>query len=186
MRVLQVNSHGQPLHFIDLMRACGLLWEGKATLLIDDPERTLRSPSWETPFPLVIMLTQYYSPIRRNNRPSRMMIFARDGWQCQYCSISVTRQNASLDHLIPRDWYRKKGEPQANAHKWENLVTACHRCNGKKGNRLPEECGMYPKNTPRPPDPLRTPWAAPLPYHPLQREYVAQIYKLDPQTMLPL
>jgi len=33
---------------------------------------------------------------------------------------------------------------------WENLVTCCHDCNNRKGNRTPEEAGMKLLRLPRP------------------------------------
>jgi len=40
----------------------------------------------------------------------------------------------TLDHVIPRS----KGGPDS----WENLVTACHKCNGRKGDQSLSESGM--------------------------------------------
>ena len=31
---------------------------------------------------------------------------------------------------------------------WGNIVTACTRCNLRKSNRLPHECGMQPMSKP--------------------------------------
>ncbi len=39
-----------------------------------------------------------------------------------------------MDHVIPRS--------RGGHTCWENVVTACERCNGRKGNRTPEEAGM--------------------------------------------
>ena len=34
---------------------------------------------------------------------------------------------------------------------WENVVTACGDCNLRKGSRLPRECAMFPRGSPRQP-----------------------------------
>jgi 5-methylcytosine-specific restriction endonuclease McrA len=39
-----------------------------------------------------------------------------------------------LDHMIPSS--------RGGAHTWTNLVTACKRCNAKKGDFTPEEAQM--------------------------------------------
>jgi len=60
---------------------------------------------------------------------------------------------------------------------WENVVAACRRCNHRKGDRLPWEAGMYPRNTPKEPTMVQVAWAGRL-THPLQREYVAAWHKV--------
>ena len=37
---------------------------------------------------------------------------------------------------------------------WDNVVTACGKCNLRKGSWLPQECGMYPKRRPERPNSL--------------------------------
>ncbi|MEK0189640.1 HNH endonuclease, partial [Microcoleus anatoxicus] len=64
-----------------------------------------------------------------------------DAHSCQYCSY--TGDDLTLDHVIPRS--RGGGES------WENLVTACMRCNVKKGSRTPKEAGMLLRYPPRKP-----------------------------------
>jgi hypothetical protein len=39
------------------------------------------------------------------------------------------------------------------------VVTACSTCNTRKGNHLPEECGMHPWVTPREPHFVHLSWA---------------------------
>jgi hypothetical protein len=34
---------------------------------------------------------------------------------------------------------------------WENVVTACESCNGRKANRTPQQAGMRLRSQPRPP-----------------------------------
>ncbi len=62
-------------------------------------------------------------------------LFRRDRHTCLYCArqagpgVRLTR-----DHVIPR--------VQGGADCWENVVTACSRCNAHKGGRTPEQAGM--------------------------------------------
>ena len=68
---------------------------------------------------------------RTANWRLRNAIFERDGSTCRYCGTSEDRQWLVADHVIP-------GGPTT----MENLVTACRRCNKKKGNQTPEGAGM--------------------------------------------
>ena len=63
---------------------------------------------------------------------SRMGIFSRDNFTCQYCGSR--KQNLTLDHVHPRHLGGK--------HTWDNLVTCCNRCNNSKGWKTLDESGM--------------------------------------------
>ncbi|HRK53333.1 MAG TPA: HNH endonuclease [Cyclobacteriaceae bacterium] len=57
--------------------------------------------------------------------------------------IQLFRQNRDLSNThfgTPSS----KGGP----HSWLNLVTACKRCNAKKGDHTPQEADMYPRHRP--------------------------------------
>jgi len=71
---------------------------------------------------------------------SRKNILRRDNHRCLYCGSTV---NLTVDHVIPKS---RGGEET-----WENLVTACIKCNNKKGNRDPEEAKMQLHATPKRP-----------------------------------
>ena len=58
-------------------------------------------------------------------RITRLAIYRRDGFQCAYCGSS---DGLSLDHLTPRTHKTGHNRPT-------NLITACVRCNARKGNR---------------------------------------------------
>jgi len=70
-------------------------------------------------------------------------VFIRNKFTCQYCGKKV--HDLTLDHVIPRR--------QHGAHTWENVVTACSRCNLRKAGRTPAEAKMRLGTTPRAPDP---------------------------------
>jgi 5-methylcytosine-specific restriction endonuclease McrA len=48
-----------------------------------------------------------------------------------------------MDHIIPRS--------RGGLDSWENLTTACIKCNNKKGNRTPDEAGMRLLTVPKRP-----------------------------------
>lgn len=57
-------------------------------------------------------------------------LFARDRSQCAYCGRLFRRSDLSRDHIIPTS----KGGKDT----WLNCVTACKRCNNKKGDSTAE------------------------------------------------
>jgi 5-methylcytosine-specific restriction endonuclease McrA len=184
MQVLSLNSAGQPLGLIDWFRAVTLLWRGSAVLIEGDENNRLSSPSWSTPRPLIIQLDHYVKLVdMHDTEVAKDVLFARDGWECQYCGRQINKTSGSIDHVKPRRFYRDQGLPVSEAHVWENVVSACKPCNGKKGGRLPHEAGMYPRKAPRKPTYVQTMWAA-RQYHPVQAQYVADYFRIDPSDLM--
>jgi 5-methylcytosine-specific restriction endonuclease McrA len=70
----------------------------------------------------------YVPPL--NNRT----LFQRDGHICLYCGGSFHRRELSRDHVRPVS--------QGGIDAWNNVVTACVRCNSFKAGRTPEEARM--------------------------------------------
>jgi 5-methylcytosine-specific restriction endonuclease McrA len=105
-------------------------------------DRSIRSPGMEVRLPSVIALKEY---IPQNRRPpfTRFNVFLRDRFTCQYCHGGFPTHELTFDHLVPRS--------RGGRTSWSNIVTACTRCNLRKANRLPQECGMHPINRPFPP-----------------------------------
>jgi len=65
---------------------------------------------------------------------SNRTLFQRDGYICLYCGGCFSARQLSRDHVRP---ISQGGEDQ-----WNNLVTACVRCNNHKAGRTPEAAGM--------------------------------------------
>ena len=68
----------------------------------------------------------------------------RDGYRCQYCSDQFHTPDLSLDHVEPRCF--------GGQLEWENTVTSCRKCNGRKGCLRPSELnrvGMKLQREPR-------------------------------------
>lgn len=61
-------------------------------------------------------------------------LFARDDYLCLYCGKEFKRIDLSRDHVRPVS--------QKGADTWNNVVTACKRCNNFKAGRTPEQAGM--------------------------------------------
>jgi 5-methylcytosine-specific restriction endonuclease McrA len=141
--VLVLNATYEPLNVTSVWRALSLVLSEKAEIVEHDPGRQIRSPSRILAHPVVIRLLRYVRVPRFGARKiTRRALFARDGYRCQYCGDG---SRLTVDHVIPRS--------RGGSTVWENMVTACAPCNLRKGDRLPTEVGMQPRNAPKPPPP---------------------------------
>lgn len=145
VETLVLNAGYQPLSFVSVRRAIVLVLKERAEIIEEHVERKLRAASAEFPFPMVIRLVKYVE-IPRGIRGivTNRVLFARDSYTCQYCGRhqSFLKKNERLtrEHVKPIS--------RGGATSWDNITTACSTCNTKKGNKLPMEVKMYPKNTP--------------------------------------
>jgi len=102
-------------------------------------DQVVHSPSFEMKLPSVIALKSYVT----QDRPpafTRFNLFLRDAFTCQYCWAG---EDLTFDHVIPRS--------RGGRTTWENIVTACARCNLTKGGRTPREANMQPRHAPQRP-----------------------------------
>jgi 5-methylcytosine-specific restriction endonuclease McrA len=90
--------------------------------------------------PSVIRLRYYVKRPWTDIPLTRQNIHLRDNHKCQYCGSS---EHLTIDHVKPR---KRGGE-----FSWENVVTACFRCNNKKGDKPLEESGLVLRTKPRKP-----------------------------------
>jgi len=138
--VLVLNQNYEPLNICRARRAIVLVYEGKAEML-EDGAGFIHSASCEFPLPSVIRLSYIIKRPRPKRRLTRLEVFNRDRYTCQYCGKEA--RQLTLDHVIPR--YR--GGEQT----WENVVSACIPCNRRKAGQTPKEAGMRLMNCPCPP-----------------------------------
>ena len=61
-------------------------------------------------------------------------LFARDRHVCAYCGARLAFDDLTREHIRPVS--------RGGRDTWMNCITACRACNGRKGNRLPEEARM--------------------------------------------
>src|SRR5690242_21174499 len=132
-QTLLLNQGFEPFKVISWQRAITLLFLGKVEVL-EEYDRDIRSVNVIIKVPAVVRLLRAF---RRHARPvkfSRVNIYARDNYRCQYCGVRCGISELTYDHVIPR---AKGGKTT-----WDNIVTCCYPCNGKKGNRTPHEAKM--------------------------------------------
>jgi len=141
--VLVLSNDGQPLNYLPLSaikwkEAITYLFLDKCTVLEWYDDWIVKSPSWETKVPAVIMLKERY---RRGRKPrfSKTNLYIRDLYTCQYCFTILPRKELTLDHVIPIS--------RGGKTNWENIVASCGTCNIGKGNKI-----QAPKTKPYRPD----------------------------------
>ncbi len=140
-RVLVLNATYEPINVCSVRRAVVLLLKERAEV-VEKGGWQLHSERASISRPVVIRLVSYvHVPREAHKRKiTRRAVFARDGWQCQYCG---SRSNLTVDHVIPRS--------KGGGSTWENIVASCAPCNRRKGDRLPRQAGMHPQRPPRVP-----------------------------------
>ena len=139
-KVLVLNADYQPMNTTSFKKGCKLVYKGKAEILVLDEDNHVVTSRLTEARPKVIRLLRYiYLPYRQVNL-TKQNIFKRDGHKCGYCE---SKENLTLDHILPRS--------RGGGNSWENLVTCCTRCNGKKDDRTPAEAGMKLRVVPHAP-----------------------------------
>lgn len=114
-----------PLSTWSFERALRKSLQGRVAVL-ETYDIVFRSQRLEVRPPSVVALTRY---VRRPSRVpfTRMNLFLRDDFRCQYCGQEHAPKDLTFDHVVPRS----QGGPTT----WENIVAACVTCNTKKGSR---------------------------------------------------
>ncbi len=138
-QTLVLNATYEPLGVVSERRALILVLNQRATM-IEESDTVLHYSGGEIVLPAVVKLTRFVRiPYRHSVPLSRRALFARDSGRCVYCTAPAT----SIDHVIPRS--------RGGAHTWENVVSACHRCNHAKADRTLKEIGWKLRTLPREP-----------------------------------
>ena len=78
---------------------------------------------------------------RRRIALTRQNIFKRDNYICQYCG--KTSKSLTIDHVIPKN--------KGGVDSWENLVSACVKCNLSKADNYLKDINMLLLNKPKKP-----------------------------------
>jgi 5-methylcytosine-specific restriction endonuclease McrA len=132
MAVLLLDSTYEPLKIISWEDAMHRVVTGDAEI-VEVTDKTVRSAYQEWKLPSVI---RQFSRFKRkgNVQFSRINIYMRDAWTCQYCKEGKAVKDLTFDHVLPR--------AQGGKTSWTNIVTACRACNHRKEDRTPEQAGM--------------------------------------------
>jgi 5-methylcytosine-specific restriction endonuclease McrA len=150
--VLVLNRSYLPIHVTTARRAFSLIYQGSALAVNGNYEtfdfdawrrqpweqvvahESVGTPSGAIRLPRVIVLIAFDRVPKRHVRYSRLNIFARDKFTCQYCGDRPHRSKLNLDHVIPR--------ALGGRTTWENVVCSCVECNRRKGGRTPAQARL--------------------------------------------
>lgn len=104
-------------------------------IVLETYDAVLRSPSITYEPPSVVALRDF---VRTPDRVpfTRMNLFLRDDFTCQYCGTKLPPKDLTFDHVVPRS--------RGGGTNWENIVAACVPCNTRKGSRT----DMRPRTMP--------------------------------------
>lgn len=141
-RGLVLDLSYRPVNVVCWKRAICLEFIGKAHVL-EYYDQTVSSPSGSFYIPAVLRVPQLLQVVKRRRVKqslSRKNILYRDDFTCQYCSCG---DDLTIDHVIPIS--------RGGKWEWENLVTACARCNSRKGQKTLEQANMKLRKIPRAP-----------------------------------
>ena len=139
---LLLNASYEPLRVISWQRAITLLTLGKVEV-IEEYDQHVHSVSFVMKLPAIVRLLRWGKWREDSVTFSRQNIYIRDRGKCQYCGKKLTRKELTYDHVLPKS--------QGGQTSWENVVSCCVSCNGKKGARTPKQAGMRLLKTPRRP-----------------------------------
>jgi 5-methylcytosine-specific restriction endonuclease McrA len=153
--VLVLNRSFLPVHVTSVRRAFSLIYQDVARAVSENYETfdfegwmrlevngsdAIGTPRGSVRVPRVIALRSYDRVPKRTLRYSRMNVFARDEFTCQYCGTRPPRSQLNLDHVIPRSLGGKTT--------WENVVCSCVDCNRRKGGRTPNQARLRLRRRP--------------------------------------
>jgi len=144
--ILRTDASGMPLEWIDFRRAVTLQCLGQVAFTCGSNSLRLfggvnRASGRRSCIDInsiiatrgdsraVAKLRAHYVPPLHN-----LPLFSRDGRMCMYCGERFSTRHLSRDHVTPLS--------QGGADSWNNVVTACLRCNNRKAGGTPQQAGM--------------------------------------------
>lgn len=142
----EIDENGNPI-FNEAKSMTPVSWEEWMTLPIRPWDLTINSPTMTIRVPTVIIATNFNKmPIKTfKGKPSKEGIWHRDQGICQYTGKKLTKDQSTIDHVIPRS----KGGEDA----WTNMVLCDKSVNTKKGNKMNNEVGLKLRKDPVQPSP---------------------------------
>lgn len=138
-RTLLLSPYYLPLKIIRWQDAVKMKYEGTAEV-VAEYEDVIASPSVTWKMPAVMRLRSIPRAQKRGVNFSRLNVYQRDGYRCQYCGGKFPIAALSYDHVVPRS--------AGGRTDWLNIVTACKACNTRKANHSCDDAGMWPLKPP--------------------------------------
>jgi 5-methylcytosine-specific restriction endonuclease McrA len=141
--VLVLDVGMRPLRVEPWQKAICDLFLGKVEVVEYSRDRTIQGVKQAWPMPSVVRVVRSFRRDRVQVRFSRLNIYTRDKFVCQYCGVRFHSEELTFDHVTPRS--------RGGTTTWENIVTCCIPCNRRKADRTPGEAGMRLRSRPKKP-----------------------------------
>lgn len=138
-RTLLLTPWYFPIKILRWEDAIKMKYEGTVDVVVEYDE-TVSSPSITWKIPAVLRLRKLEGKVKRGIKFSRINVYTRDHFTCMYCGKKPPVRQLTYDHVVPR--------AAGGRTVWENIVTACKTCNGKKDSKTCDEVGMWPIQKP--------------------------------------
>jgi 5-methylcytosine-specific restriction endonuclease McrA len=144
--VLRADVAGMPLEWIDYKEAARLYHQGQVAYACGSTLYSLHGgTNAHTGRRTVLEVSSIIATIGHTSNPgntrhdyipplNNQTLFRRDGYLCMYCAQRFSAADLSRDHIRPFS--------QGGQDTWNNVVTACRRCNNAKASRTPEQAHM--------------------------------------------
>lgn len=141
-RILRLNVAGQPVEWVTWQEAVCLyarelvVWTlGDAIVQIRGGHSRIDGTRSTVDIHSIVACEGRLVPPARNVPPlTNVALFARDRNVCLYCGSEHLDRALTRDHVVPKS--------RGGGDSWDNVVSACRRCNHRKGDRLLHECSM--------------------------------------------
>jgi hypothetical protein len=145
-QVLRTDLAGMPLEWVDYKAAARLYYLGQVAYCCGNPILELHGginarTSARSVLEIHSIIATHgahhaLNKLRDDYAPplSNRTLFQRDDHICMYCGGRFSGRNLSRDHVRPVS--------MGGGDDWNNVVTACVRCNNYKAGRTPEAAGM--------------------------------------------
>jgi len=146
--VLVLDVDFQPLRIEHWREVICDFFNGKVEVIHDSEDLTIKTVSRNYPMPSVVRVLRRFRRDKQAIKFSRVNVYARDAFTCQYCGERKMTEELTFDHVHPR--------AQGGKTCWENIVAACVPCNFAKANRTPGQAGMKLHRKPKKPHALPT------------------------------
>jgi len=141
-RILRLNVAGQPVEWLHWQEATCLYARGAVVWTLGETIREVTGGiSRLTGLRSTIDLQSIIACAGHIFQKPRLIppltnraLFRRDLHACLYCGVTFGDRELTRDHIVPKS--------RGGRDIWTNVVSACKRCNQRKGCRTPEEAHM--------------------------------------------
>ena len=144
--ILRADVAGMPLEWVDYKEAARLYTMGQVAYSCGSPLYRLQGgTNAVSGLRTELQINSIIATIGHTANPgntrhdyipplNNQTLFRRDGYLCLYCAQRFPSSELSRDHIRPFS--------QGGLDRWNNVATACRRCNNAKASRTPEQAKM--------------------------------------------